>query len=135
MSRLRKTCMVNSRALPEALVRPATREDVEAFRGAAGLDPTIKAVAGVVDGEVVALAGFAFVGGRVIAFCDLKPAARRFPVLIHRTARKLLDEARRDGRRLIYAEADAAEPGARRWLAALGFVPVDDDERLWQWRR
>src|SRR5690606_30751267 len=43
------------------LVRPATRADVEAFRGVAGMGPTIRGVAAEAGGEVVALGGLAFI--------------------------------------------------------------------------
>lgn len=113
-------------------LRPATAEDLRAFAG--GPAPTAKAVAGVLDGAVVALGGLAFVDGKVVAFCNVTPSIRKYPVLIHRTALRVMADARRAGHRIIYAQPDPDEKNASKWLGRLGFKPVDENGTLWRWR-
>lgn len=113
------------------VVRPATREDFAAFDGRTP-EHTAWAVAGVVDGRVIGLGGFMRRQGWLFAFCDLTPEARKYKVTMVKTARRILDEARKSGRRYIYAIADPDEPGAERWLQSLGFEPVG--EGMFKWR-
>ena len=101
-------------------VRPATRADIEAFSDMPN-KPTILAWAGEVDGEIIALGGIAFSNGRWFGFCDLKDEARKYKMTIMRTTKGVFEEARRQGIRYVYAEADSNEPKAERWLASLGF--------------
>ena len=111
-------------------VRPATKEDIEAFSSTPN-KPTIKAFAGEVDGEVVALGGLALSNGRWVGFCDLRDEARPFRMTIARAAIRVFREAREQGIKYIYAEADEREPTAHRWLTSLGFVRTE--RGLYRW--
>jgi hypothetical protein len=115
------------------IVRPATREDIEAFSDMPD-KPTLRAWAGEIDGRIVALGGFAFSGGRWFAFCDLTEEARKHKFTIARTAHMVLSEARKQGIKFIYAEADPEEPGAVRWMASLGFTIDPRTVYLYRWR-
>lgn len=114
-------------------VRPATREDIEAFSDIPN-KPTLKAWVGEVDGEIVALGGFAFSKGRWFGFCDLKDEARRYKMTIARAAKMIIAEAKKQGIRFIYAEADKDEPSAVRWLTSLGFAVDPRTAFLYRWR-
>lgn len=114
-------------------VRPATRQDIEAFSDVPG-KPTMRAWAGEIDGRVVALGGFAFSNGRWFGFCDLTEEAREHRFTIARAAKQAFEEARRQGIRFIYAEADTKEPGSVKWLTSLGFELDPRTEYLYCWR-
>jgi hypothetical protein len=115
--------------MPIAAIRPATHDDLLAFYGKDRIGPSFKGIAGTLDGKVVAVAGLAYVGGRVFAFCSVKDDARPYRVHIHRTAKRILDEAKRR-HRFIYADCDPNELGAAKWLARLGFEHLDGN--LWR---
>lgn len=117
----------------EPIVRLATREDIDAFFGDR-TKPTIKAWVGELEGRPIGIGGLALSGGRWIAFCDLTPEARRYKRAIVKTAKLIMDEASRSGIRFVYAEADADEPMALRWLASLGFEWDERSGRLFRWR-
>ena len=119
-------------ARPDPVIAPLTVDDLAEF--GRGTFPSVKGIAARLDGCLVAIGGIAFIDGRVVAFCDLRPAARPYKVTIYGEARGIMDAARRDGRRLIWAEADPAEPNARRWLQRLGFRPHPAGEGIYQWQ-
>lgn len=114
-------------------VRRATAQDIDDFSDMKR-KPSVKAWAGVVNGRIVALGGLAFVGGRWIGFCDLDEDARQYKMTIARTAIRILDEAKAQGIRFIYAEADKDEVTARKWLKSLGFESLAANRRLYRWR-
>lgn len=102
-------------------VRDATREDIASVVGDdSPLRVSFKAVAGVIDGDVVGVGGVAFVKGRVIAFCELKPEMRAYKVRMHKEALRVIADAK-SRHRIIYAQASEKEPTAVRWLTRLGF--------------
>lgn len=111
--------------MAEPNIRQASREDIERFRSDRELGPSVTAFVAELDGELIAMWGLGYSGGKVIAFCDLKPEARKFKKTMHRAALRLMGRARMAEHRFIYASADPNEPTAERWLTRLGFVPVD----------
>ena len=119
--------------MPKMTVRPANRWDIEAFSDLAN-KPTVKALVGEIDGEIVAIGGLAFVKGRWFGFCDLRQKARPHKITIARAARRILVDARGIGARFVYAEADPREPGAQRWLTSLGFTLDPRTQYLYRWR-
>lgn len=112
-------------------VRRAEREDIDRFSDVAG-KPTVKAWVGEVDGEIVAMAGFALFKGRWIAFCDIADRTRIGKVAMARAAIRALEEARKEGIKYVYADIDTNEPTAMRWLTSLGFAP-DARTSLYRW--
>jgi hypothetical protein len=114
-------------------VRPATRSDIEAFSDMTP-KPSIRAIAGELDGRVVALGGLVLAGGRWHAFVDLTEEAAPFKITIARAAIRFLAEARRDGIKFIYAEADTTKPTALAWLTSLGFHLDPRSNHLYRWR-
>ena len=115
------------------VIRPATREDLDAFPTPFA-KPTVKALAAEVDGEVLGVAGLAIVRGRYYAFCDLTSTqAAPYRIAVARAAKRLFAEARAAGIRYIYTNADPDEPRACRWLASLGFTPDTRHPHLYRW--
>jgi len=67
------------------LVRPATRQDLEAFYGR-GDFPTARALVGVIADEVVAVAGVSLRHGRRIVFADINESVDRNSFSFRRAA-------------------------------------------------
>jgi len=118
--------------LPRPVIRPATRADLAAFYGPGKLPLTVRAVVGLVDGAVVGCGGISEIDGILVAFSDFRPTARRYKLAIVKAAAAVIAEAQRSGARFIYAEADPHEPGAERWMRALGFRPTGR-ARFYRW--
>lgn len=107
--------------------RPATAKDVVEF--SASLPPyRVRAFVGEIDGVALGVGGLAYLpDGSVLAFCDLKDEARRYPVALHRAGLATLRFAAELGIKKILATADNMQPAAERWLLRLGFAPVEID--------
>lgn len=103
--------------------------------------PTLRGWVGEIDGKAVALGGLANTGGRWIAFMDvteegralLKSSLQVRKALI-RTARMVMDEARKQGIRFAYAEAEMRFPLADKMLERIGFQPDPRAENLYRWK-
>ena len=112
-------------------VRPTVAADLPALTSEP-LPFRIKALTAVQDGAIIGIGGIGFTpAGDVVAFAELTPAERTAKVTLHRTARRVLAEARAAGIREIIASADPTFAAAQRWLARLGFTPIGG--RLWRW--
>lgn len=114
--------------------RPATSRDFVEF--ASSLPPhRVRAFVGEIDGVTLGIGGLAYLpNGSVLAFCDLKEEARRYPVALHRAGRETLRFAAELGIRKILATADNLQPAAERWLLRIGFVPTEiDGVRIFIW--
>ena len=105
--------------------RPATREDILAFSSVVKW-PTAKAWVGEIDGDVVALGGFALLKGRWVGFLDVTEIGRDYlkkslgvRAALIRVVVEGLRDARAMGVRYIYAEADTQFPGACELLELL----------------
>lgn len=114
------------------IIRPATRADIEAYSSQPD-KMSIRALAMELDGRIIGLGGIALSGGRWLAFCDLKPEARRYKMRIARAARRFLADARRGGIRYIYAGRDEAELRSLAWLTSLGFSLDPKSQTLYRW--
>jgi N-acetylglutamate synthase-like GNAT family acetyltransferase len=117
---------------PRPIIRRASREDIEAFSQLQD-KPTVKAWCMEKDGKIVGLAGLALIRGRWHAFCDLEPDARVHKISIVRTAKKIFAEARKQGIRFVYADADPKEPRAVAWMTSLGFIKDPRTQYLYRW--
>jgi hypothetical protein len=114
-------------------IEKATKEDVEFFSNDAP-KPTMKAFVAKKDGKPIALFGLAReLDGRWYAFFDITDEARPYKVTIAKTARKIMDEARKMGLRFVYAVPDEEEPMARKWLERLGFKTDKRSGVLMRW--
>lgn len=97
--------------------------DLEAFYGRPP-DRTVRAIVGVVDGEIVGVGGVAYEGRVRGAFCDLRPEAKRHKIALHKAALRVLAMAQETGVPQLVAVCTGDEPGAPRWLKRLGFRHV-----------
>lgn len=116
----------------EVILRKATREDIERFSDMP-VKPSARAYVAEQNGEIIALYGLAFIGGRWFAFCDLKPEARLHKIKMVRAGKQLIADAYRDGIRFIYAQVDKSEANSTRWLSSLGFKLDPRSQVLYRW--
>ncbi len=116
--------------MSKVTVRPATPKDIAAFVSEA---PITKAWVGEVDGKIIGIGGLYFHKARWCVFCDLTDEARRYKLTIARTAKMVMDEARRMNIRFIYSDVDIDEPNARKWHHKLGFRLDPRSQRLMRW--
>ena len=114
------------------IIRLASREDIEAFSEQPN-KPTVKAWLAEKDGRIIALFGLSLQRGRWVVFCDLLEEARNYKMTIMRCGKRLMSEARAMNLRYVYAEADANEPGAVKWLQSLGFELDPRSAVLYRW--
>lgn len=105
-------------------IRQATQADIEAFYGKKPIY-SMRGVVGLEDGIPIGIGGVYQAGGKFIAFCELKPEARRHRKYILKAARLALSIA--DRYDTVYAILSATEPGARRFVEHLGFKHITGD--------
>lgn len=109
---------------------PATPEILTRFYG----QPqrcSVRALAAVLDGEPICIAGTCVQGGRKVMFADVRDEMRRYPKTGVRMAKKVMDGIRADGVP-VAAMADEGVESARRFLEYLGFQPVHDGVYAWR---
>jgi hypothetical protein len=121
-------------------VRPANSQDIATFSGDLKA-PTLRGWVGEIDGKTMALGGLAVQHGRWIAFMDVTPEGRQ---LLHesmqvkkaliRTARMVMDEARKQGVRFVYAGAEMKFPLADKMLERIGFEQDPRAENFYRWK-
>ncbi len=109
--------------MPAPVFRPATAADLIAFYGRPP-PASVRALVAILDGRPVGVAGIKYErgadGGKLlVAFSDMGPELRAYPVAVMRAARRTMALLR--GRPVI-ALASPAEPNAPAFLARLGFV-------------
>lgn len=119
----------------KSVVRYATDDD---FIAVVGVLPTfrVRAFAGEVDGDVLAVGGLEFLpDGTVAAFIQVKPGARRYSVALHKAGLRAMQEAKRLGIKRVVAMADLGVEPAVRWLERLGFQETTvDGEQVFAWQ-
>ena len=112
--------------------RPASKADIERFAEMTDtpLWPTAKAWVGELDGEIVALGGFALVQGRWIGFVDVTKRGRKLlednmyvRAQFMRAMIMGLREMKTAGARFVYVEADTDQRQAEEVIRKLGFEP------------
>jgi hypothetical protein len=116
------------------IVRPATLDDFLKIYGAPP-DYRVRAFAGEVDGQVVAVGGIAFLpNGTHVAFMRADDKARQFPIALHKAGIGIIREAQRLRITRLVAYAEDGIGAAERWLQRLGFKPVAcDGKEVWIW--
>jgi hypothetical protein len=124
----------------QVISRPATREDIVAFSAVVKW-PTAKAWIAEIDGEVVALGGFAIMRGRYIGFLDVTENGREYlekslmvKAAMIRAMMGGMREAKRMGVRYVYAQADTQFPKARELLERMGFHVDPRSPELHRWK-
>jgi hypothetical protein len=139
MSNLEDKIKAKGSTQGQVVSRPATREDILAFSSVVKW-PTAKAWIGEIDGEVVALGGFAIIRGRHIGFLDVTEKGREYlekslmvKAAMIRVMVEGLREAKAAGVRYIYAEADTQFPKARELIERMGFHIDPRSQVLHRW--
>lgn len=109
-------------------LRPATREDVEAaFLHLYGREQPVPvrilAHTGHVDGKVIAVGGIAlYPSGARIAFLDIANEGRKYPLSLHRGAKRVLEDAKKFGvKTVVVLCGDDVHEKTPNWLKHLGF--------------
>lgn len=115
-------------------IRPSTPEDFDLF--AERLPYRVRAWTGEQDGKVLGIGGvYLAPDGTVGAWLQLLPGAERYPVTLHKTALRFLDDQKQRGVKTIVAMADDLIPSAERWLQRLGFEPVlVEEKKVYRWQ-
>ncbi len=110
-------------------LRPATQADiVAAFRSLYNEERQIPvrvlAYTGRLGDKVIAVGGVAFYpNGARVAFLDITDEGRRYPLSLHRGAKKVLEQARRHGvKSVIVVDDEQVHDKTPNWLRHLGFV-------------
>jgi hypothetical protein len=114
-------------------VRQVTRADLELFYEEVRY-PTVSGFIAILDGEPVALGGLAYVGGYIVAFFDIRDAARPYKLHLMAKMKSVMDEAKAK-HRVIIAVPDENEPTSHKLLRSLGFQPSEDYTAAWKWVR
>src|SRR3990167_7521406 len=106
-------------------VKPTTADDVREFFPEA-LPWRIKALTGRVGGQIKGIGGMAVLpDGTLAAFLEAsEDDCRRYPITLHRAARRFLADARAQCVRKIMAKCDTGRVAAARWLERLGFERI-----------
>ena len=106
---------------------PATAADFveladRSFNTPAAPPTRVLALAGKIDGRVIAIGGISFWPNGVRgAFADVTPEARKHPIALHKAALATIELARKHKVKRLTAVADAPFDAAERWLLRLGF--------------
>ena len=95
----------------------------------------MRAVTGVVDSEILAVGGIAYLpDGTHGGFLLADERARGYPVALHKAGLQVLQQARKLGIAKVVAMADPHIKPAKRWLTRLGFRPVTvGEQEVWLW--
>jgi len=109
---------------------PATEEMIVSFYGRIPYQ-TIRAIAGIRDGEVIGIGGYHVLHRRLFVFSDLKPEAMKEKKAIVRAARKVLAMVEKSGIPGV-AIPDENIEGAERFLSRIGFEAQPSG--VYEWR-
>jgi len=106
---------------------PATKEHLKGkIEGADSL--TIKALAAIEDGNVIAVGGTYTSANGKVAFMKIESEMKKYPVLLFKTVKRFIAECKS-----VYAFCDTSIDGADRFLKHLGFERIKGD--VWLLRR
>jgi hypothetical protein len=109
---------------------PATEEMIREFYGS-NPPRTVRAIAGVRDGEVLGVGGYYILGRRVFVFSDIKPEAMKEKKAIVRATKIVLGMVRKSGIPGM-AIADDGIEGAEKFLSRIGFEKQPSGVYEWQ---
>ena len=115
-------------------VRFATEADIVAWYGET-LHRRLRAIVGLIDGEMVAIAGLCYFDDVAEAFCELKGPAYTHKKTIMKGAKQLVQMIEDFGGPVV-AVADNEEENAPAFLRHLGFRAsgsVVNDMELYRW--
>lgn len=113
-------------------MRWVTPADIDAFYGARP-PQTVRALALVEEGKVIAIGGLTSEKQYAVAFIDLKPEARKHKKALVRAMRTAYERLVQNSKQPIIAIADPNEPTAAGLLEHFGFEHIGESE--YQWRK
>ncbi len=117
-------------------IRPSVASDFAKFIDKP-LPYRVRAITGLVGGEVLAVGGIAYLPDDTHGVFLLADArARQYPVALHKAGLMVLRIAKEQGIRKLVANPDTSIAAAERWLSRLGFKPLlqpDNEPAVWQW--
>lgn len=114
-------------------IRTATADDIQQWYGR--IPCTMRAIIFDAEGRPKAIGGVLHQHGRVIAFMELKDDAQEFPMALMRATKKAMHEIFSQYKQPIYAAVNEDLESAPRFLRHLGFIPVDDNEKVMIWQQ
>ncbi len=114
-------------------INSATTDDIKQWYGL--IPCTMRALIFEVDGVPKAIGGILHQSGRAIAFMDIKDDASEFPVALMKATKKAMREIFSQYRQPIYAAVNEDLESAPRFLRHLGFIPVDENEKVMIWQQ
>jgi len=95
----------------------------------------MKAYVGIAEGEILGVGGVAYSSGIPFMFFDISEEVRKdYPITLHKMAKRVMREVEASGPNMLFAE-QSETPVSRRWLASLGFSPVNEKETRMMWQR
>ena len=116
-------------------IRNATACDVAFFYSESGMPhASLRGVVLEVDGKPKVIGGVALCHGGPVAFMNMTADANKYPKLIMKATRKLIDEVFSLYRCPIYAFRDASLESSFRYLTHIGFRPVEENSEVFVWR-
>lgn len=103
-------------------IRPATADDYEKQCGT--VPPArVRAWAAEVDGKLIGIGGICLPPGLPpVAFVDISEEARNYPVALHKTGLRFMEQVKRWGIPRVVATTDAGNETQDRWIRRLGFT-------------
>lgn len=97
----------------------ATAADIRAWYGK--IPYTMQCMLLEINGEPVAIGGLARQNGQMIAFMDMKPEAQKYPVLLMKSSKKVMNDIIEKSIANPVVKPDEQYPNARNFLKRLGF--------------
>lgn len=116
-------------------IRRATANDVALFYSEKGMPhASVRAIVLEVDGQPKVIGGVALCHGGPVAFMNMTEDAGKYPRLIMKATKKLVDEVFSLYRCPIYAFRDTSLESSFRYLTHIGFRPVEENSEVFVWR-
>ncbi|MGX8939343.1 hypothetical protein ACWWJF_00405 [Symbiopectobacterium sp. Eva_TO] len=113
-------------------LRIATAEDIRQWY--ATIPFTMRAVIIETDGEAVALGGMMRRNGVHVAFMDMRESASSIPFSLWKGSLKAVKEIISTSKSPVYARVSDELKTAPSFLKRLGFVPIENNEKVMIWQ-
>lgn len=113
-------------------IRAATADDIRNWYGAVPF--TMRAVILEADGVAAAIGGMMRRGGIHVAFMDMKDIATDIPFSLWKGAIKAMNEIISTSKSPVYARVSDSLLTAPSFLKRLGFVPIENNEKVMIWQ-
>jgi hypothetical protein len=111
------------------IIRPATADDAKAYWGPV-LPTSVRAYVAEKDGELLGIAGLAYMPTGILAFADMKEGGQKYPMAIMRIT-KLVKALLNETSAPVYCNADMSLPNSRKFLEHVGFKLRNGRTYVW----